>query len=247
MKVLGIVPARGGSKGVPRKNIRLLHGKPLLAYTAEAALGCPRLSRVILSTEDNEIAEVGRQCGLDVPFIRPAELAMDSSPTLPVVKHALKSLQSLGEIFDAVCLLQPSSPLRRSEDIANCIELLERTGADSVISVLPVPHEYNPKWVYWQDENGSLSISVGDKDPVTRRQDLPPAYHRDGSVYVTRTAVIVDRDSLYGDSVVAYNMPEEFSLNIDTESDWLEAECRVADQSSSVSPQLLPESHYSRA
>jgi CMP-N,N'-diacetyllegionaminic acid synthase len=235
MKVLGIVPARGGSKGVPRKNIRLLHGKPLLAYTAKAALESRRLSRVILSTEDEEIAEVGRSCGLDVPFMRPQELAMDSSPTLPVVKHAVAALQALGETFDAVCLLQPSSPLRRSVDIDNSIELLQRTGADSVVSVLPVPHEYNPKWVYWQGENGELSISTGDKDPVTRRQDLPAAFHRDGSIYVTRTEMIVDRDSLYGDSVVAYNMPPECSVNIDTEEDWLKAERMTADQTTLVS------------
>ena len=224
MKVLGIVPARGGSKGVPRKNIRLLQGKPLLAYTAEAALGSSRLSRVILSTDDYEIADTGREWGLDVPFMRPNELAVDSSPTLPVVRHALVSLEASGENFDAVCLLQPTSPLRRSVDIDNCIELLERTGADSVISVLPVPSEYNPKWVYWQSDNGELSISVGDKDPVARRQDLPSAYHRDGSVYVTRTQVIMDRESLYGDHVVAYNMPSEFSVNIDSEDDWLKAE-----------------------
>lgn len=247
MKVLGIIPARGGSKGVPRKNIRLLHGKPLLVYTAEAGLGSKRLSRVILSTEDDEIADIGRTCGLDVPFIRPNELAMDSSPTLPVVKHAVKWLEALGETFDAVCLLQPTSPLRRSVDIDNCIELLERRGADSVISVRPVPNEYNPKWVYWQDESGSLSISVGDKNPVTRRQDLPPAYHRDGSVYVTRTAVVVDGDSLYGDSVVGYNIPLEFSLNIDTEADWREAESRLAHQTGLVSRHQLPQTNCSRA
>ena len=235
MKVLGIVPARGGSKGVPRKNIRHLHGKPLLAYTAEAALESSRLSRVILSTEDDEIAEVGRSCGLEVPFMRPQELAMDSSPTLPVVKHAVAALEALGETFDAVCLLQPSSPLRRSVDIDSSIELLQRTGADSVVSVRPVPHEYNPKWVYWQGENGELSISTGDRDPVTRRQDLPTAFHRDGSIYVTRTEVIVDRESLYGDSVVAYNMPPECSVNIDTEEDWLKAERMTADQTTLVS------------
>ncbi|MEP6903238.1 MAG: acylneuraminate cytidylyltransferase family protein, partial [Actinomycetota bacterium] len=147
MKVLGLIPARGGSKGVPRKNIRLLNGKPLLAYTAETALQCKTLARVILSTEDAEIADVGRTCGLDVPFMRPLELAQDSTPSLNVVRHALLTLQANGEDFDAICLLQPTNPLRRADDIDACVELLIRTKADSVISVLPVPHEYNPKWV----------------------------------------------------------------------------------------------------
>ena len=228
MRILGLIPARGGSKGVPRKNIRCLAGKPLLAYTAEAALNSKRLSRVILSTEDIEIAEVGRKSGLDVPFMRPADLAADSTPTLPVVIHALKSLEELGDKFDAVCLLQPTNPLRRALDIDNCIELFERSKADSVVSVRPVPAEYNPKWVYWQDAEGMLSISTGDIEPVHRRQDLPEAYHRDGSVYITRTDIIIDRGSLYGDHIVGYKMPYQFSVNIDSEEDWQNAERRTA-------------------
>ncbi|MGH9901714.1 MAG: cytidylyltransferase domain-containing protein, partial [Pyrinomonadaceae bacterium] len=107
MRVLGLIPARGGSKGVPRKNIRALCGKPLLQYTAEAALSARSLARVILSTEDAEIADVGRRCGLEVPFVRPAELAEDTTPMLPVVQHALAQMEKDGESFDAVCLLQP--------------------------------------------------------------------------------------------------------------------------------------------
>src|SRR5262245_13926725 len=125
MNVLGLIPARGGSKGVPRKNIKPLAGKPLLNYTAEAALSSQKLTRVILSTEDEEIAEVGRACGIEVPFLRPAELAQDTTPTLPVVQHALQFLEAMGSHFDAVCLLQPTNPFRRTVDIDNCIELLE--------------------------------------------------------------------------------------------------------------------------
>lgn len=228
MRILGLIPARGGSKGVPRKNIRCLSGKPLLAYTAEAALSSNRLSRIVLSTEDAEIAEVGRECGLEVPFMRPSALATDITPTLPVVMHALKELEKLGDKFDAVCLLQPTNPLRRAEDIDNCIELFERSAADCVISVRPVPAEYNPKWVYWQDADGKLSISTGDAEPIRRRQDLPEAYHRDGSVYLTRTDIIIDRQSLYGENILGYEMPAEFSVNIDTEEDWLTAERRIS-------------------
>ncbi|NOT47999.1 MAG: acylneuraminate cytidylyltransferase family protein [Acidobacteria bacterium] len=228
MKVLGIIPARGGSKGVPRKNIRLLCEKPLIAYTIESALNASRLTRTILSTEDEEIAEVGMSCGVDVPFLRPKELAEDFSPTLPVVLQALETLEHAGEQYDAVCLLQPTNPLRRSSDIDSCIELLERTGADSVISILPVPAEYNPKWVYWKSEDGTLGLATGDNEPTSRRQDLPPAFHREGSVYVTRTEVVRDQQSLYGKNILGYEISPEFSSNIDTLNDWQEVEARIS-------------------
>ena len=228
MKVLGIIPARGGSKGVPRKNIKLLCGKPLLAYTIESALNAKLLTRTILSTEDEEIADIGMGCGVEVPFLRPKELAEDSSPTLPLVLHALENLESGGEDFDAVCLLQPTNPLRRSADIDNCIELLEKTEADSVISVLPVPPEYNPSWVYWKGEDGSLGLHTGESEPIPRRQDLRPAFHREGSVYVTRTDVIRTQQSLYGTKILGYEISPEFSSNIDTQNDWQEIEQRIS-------------------
>ncbi len=230
MKVLGLIPARGGSKGVPRKNIRLLNGKPLLAYTAENALHAKSLTRLILSTEDIEIAEVGRNCGLDVPFLRPIELAQDSTPSLAVVRHALLVMAQNDEHFDAVCLLQPTNPLRRAADIDACIELLSESNADCVVSVLPVPHEYNPKWVFWKNGNDQMVLATGDSEIISRRQDLPNAFHRDGSVYVTRSEVIINRQSLYGDYVKGYEISPEFSANIDTEADWQAIEKRVSCQ-----------------
>lgn len=224
MKVLGIIPARGGSKDVPRKNIKLLCGKPLLAYTAESALQSKLLSKAILSTEDTEIAEIGRSLGLVVPFLRPAELAEDTTPTFPVVLHALRQMEDAGERFDAVCLLQPTNPLRRAEDIDACIELLESTGADSVVSVLTVPHQYNPMWVYWQSERGEMALTTGESAPVARRQDLPPAFHREGSVYVTRTEVLDKHGNLYGNKVRGYEIDPQHSVNIDTMEDWKLAE-----------------------
>lgn len=232
MRVLGIIPARGGSKGVPRKNIKLLCGEPLLAYTAESALRSKLLSKIVLSTDDSEIAEIGKSFGLEVPFIRPAELAEDTTPTLPVVVHAVSQMEKLGESFDAVCLLQPTNPLRRAEDIDVCIELLETSGADSVISVLPVPHEYNPHWVYWQNDRGELALSTGESEPVPRRQDLPSAYYRDGSIYVTRTETVIAQQSLYGDTVQGYEILPEFSSNIDTLNDWEEIERRICNDRS---------------
>jgi CMP-N-acetylneuraminic acid synthetase len=230
MKTLGIITARGGSKGVPRKNIRLLAGKPLLQYTAEAALAAKCLHRVILSTDDAEIAEVGKRCGLDVPFMRPVELARDDTPTLPVLQHAVHTLEAKGDRFDAICLLQPTNPLRRVEDIDACIALLEEKQADSVVTVLAVPAEYNPHWVYFQSIDGSLHLSTGEATPIPRRQNLPPAFHREGSVYVTRRDVLMEQNSLFGKRVLGHVLKPEQTVNIDTPADWEQAERLVRER-----------------
>lgn len=219
LKILGLIPARGGSKGVPRKNVRLLNGKPLLAYTAESALASNLLSRVLLSTEDEEIARVGEELGLEI-LQRPPNLADDTTPMLLVVLDAIRRLEQSGEVFDAVCLLQPTNPLRRVKDIDSCIKLLDSSEADSVVSVLPVPHLYNPKWVYWGRSDGTIALSTGESEPVSRRQDLPSAFHRDGSVYVTRRDVLFEFGNLYGANVLRYEMDARFSVNIDTLDDW---------------------------
>jgi CMP-N,N'-diacetyllegionaminic acid synthase len=224
MRILGLIPARGGSKGVPRKNIRMVCGKPLLQYTAEAALAAHSLETVVLSTEDAEIAEVGLSCGLRVPFLRPAELAEDQTPTLPVVQHAVCWLEREGERFDAVCLLQPTNPLREDGVIDACADLLKSSGADTVVTVLPVPAEYNPHWVYFKDNGGDLRLSTGEATPIPRRQELPPAFHREGSVYITRRDVLMGRNSLYGSRVVGFQVSPERSVNIDLPEDLLLAE-----------------------
>ena len=229
MRVLGIIPARGGSKGVPRKNIKLLAGKPLLAYTAESALNSKLLTQTIVSTEDPEIADVAREIGLDAPFLRPDDLALDETPTFPVVLHALIAMEAAGETFDAICVLQPTNPLRTSQDIDACIHLLETSGADSVISILPVPDSYNPKWVYWKTSEGQMELSTGDSEPISRRQDLPKAFHRDGTVYVTRRNVLFEYGNLYGKNVRGYQMDQSRSINIDTHEDWDVAECTLRD------------------
>lgn len=227
MRVLGIIPARGGSKGVSRKNIKPLCGKPLLAYTAESSLAAKRLTRVILSTEDQEIAEAGKALGLDVPFMRPVELALDNTPTFPVVLQVVKVLEEIGEKYDAICLLQPTNPLRLAKDIDGCIELLESSGADSVVTVLPVPDTYNPRWVYWRSTDGCMVLSTGEREPVSRRQDLPPAFHREGSVYVTRRDVLFESGNLYGKTVQGFEVDARNSVNIDTVEDWQQAEKQI--------------------
>jgi CMP-N-acetylneuraminic acid synthetase len=228
MRVLGLVPARGGSKGVPRKNIKPLGGKPLLAWTAEAALGSKQLARVVLTTDDEEIAEVGRAVGLDVPFLRPADLAGDKVPTLPVVQHAVRWLEERGDRFDAICLLQPTNPLRTTATIDGCIELFERTGADSLVTTLRVPAEYNPHWVYFEQPDGGLQLATGEATPIPRRQDLPAAFHREGSVYLTRRDILVNLSTLYGSRVVGYEVEPSTAVNIDTVEDWQRAEALLS-------------------
>lgn len=230
-RTLGLIVARGGSKGIPGKNIRELLGRPLLAYTAEAAAGATSLERTVLSTDSREIADVAETLGVEVPFIRPAALARDDTPTLPVVQHALQELLRAGARYDAVCLLQPTHPLRRAQLVDRCVERLWSSGADSVFTVTPVPHAFNPHWVYLSDDEGSLTISTGGREPIPRRQELPPAFAREGSVYVTRSDV-VRNGSLYGRSSKGVVVSPGDSVNLDSESDWREAERRLSSRAS---------------
>jgi len=222
-RILGLVPARGGSKGIPRKNIAPLLGKPLLAYTAEAAVASRLLARTILSTDDDEIARVGRQYGLEAPFLRPPELARDSTPSIQVIQHAVRTLAEAGETYDAVCLMQPTAPLRTAKMIDQACALFDRTDADSVISVFEIPHHFNPCWALLLNADGSMHWACGLDGPPARRQDLPTAYCRDGSIYITRTAVLMEQNSLFGRKMVPYVVPPERVLNIDTPEDLVKA------------------------
>lgn len=229
MRVLGIITARGGSKGVPGKNLKLLAGKPLLAYTIEAARACPALNRVILSTEDAAIAELGRSLGCEVPFTRPAELSGDDTPHLPVIQHAFAWMRDYAHyVPDAVMVLQPTSPLRTAADIAAAIALLESSGADSVLSVSEVPAHSHPSRTLRLDAAGNAVLfATGEpvRKRINRRQDLPEAWVMNGAIYACRTSVLTGAEpSLYGDRVVAYRMPVERSISIDGMDDWAEAE-----------------------
>lgn len=224
MRVLGLIPARGGSKGVPGKNIRPINGRPLLEYTVASALQATSLARVILSTDDDAIAEVGERCGADVPFRRPSNLATDYTPTLPVVRHALTWLEAHGDVYDAVCILQPTTPLRLPADIDRCVERLRQSGADTVMTVVPVPTECNPHWVYFANDDGSLRLSTGERAPITRRQMLPDAWRRDGSVYVVTRASVMDDDTLFGARVIGEPIDPARCVDINTPDDWARAE-----------------------
>jgi CMP-N-acetylneuraminic acid synthetase len=227
MNLLAIIPARGGSKGIPRKNLAPVAGLPLLAWTCRAALESRSLSRVILSTEDSEIAERGREFGVEAPFLRPAELAQDETPTLPVIRHALEFLaEREGYRPDAIVLLQPTAPLRRAEHIAGAVSRLVKTGAEAVVSVSPVPAHFHPYWVFDLDGDDRLKPAHPDGGPerYPRRQALPPAYTRNGAVYVARTRLILQENSLYGPAPAAYVMRPEDSVNVDAPADLARAE-----------------------
>lgn len=194
-------------------------GKPLLAYTAEAALASKKLTRTVLSTDDAEIATIGKQLGLDIPFPRPAELAKDDTPTIPVLQDVVRRLEAMGESYDAILTLQPTNPLRRVSDIDGAIDLLERTGADSVISFSDVG-ERHPARMKWIDAEGRVSDPAFVEEFEGKpRQQLDKLYLRDGSIYLTRRAVLMEQNSLKGADCRAWIIPEERSRNIDTPFD----------------------------
>ena len=219
LRVLGVVTARGGSKGIPRKNLAPLLGKPLLAYTAEAALASKRLTRTVLSTEDEEIASVGRQHGLEVPFLRPSELARDETPTIPVLQHLVQSLEQHGGHYDAIMTLQPTNPLRLATDIDGAIGLMEETGADSVISFVDIGERHPYRMKFITPDGRVTDPPFAELFEGQRRQELPKLYLRDGSIYLTRRNVLMEQNSLKGVDCRAWIMPEERARNIDTPFD----------------------------
>jgi CMP-N,N'-diacetyllegionaminic acid synthase len=227
MLVLGLVPARGGSKGVPGKNVRPLAGHTLLEYTARAARESGVLDRVILSTDSLEIADAGRRAGLEVPFMRPASLAADDTPMVPVIQHALAETARSGWSPDIIVLLQPTSPLRRPDHIRDAVTLLRETNAHAVVTVVEVPRHLSPDYVMRIDE-GHLQPFLPEGARVTRRQDARPAYSRDGTVYAFRRSTLETFGGIYGDDCRPLLIDARESLSIDSPADWDEAERRLA-------------------
>jgi len=223
LKTLAIIPARGGSKGVPGKNIKLLGGKPLLAYTVESAKQSKFINHLILSSEDDEIINVAKCLNLEVPFKRPESLAKDESGSIGVVQHAIEFFENQGEFFEAVILLQVTSPFRYPGFIDQAIEKFFQSNADALVSVLPVPHEYNPHWIFEADQKNNLKIATGEKQIIKRRQDLPQAYFRDGSIYITKTKFI-KQGSFFGEKLSYIESDPATYVNIDTLEDWKKAE-----------------------
>ena len=224
MNILGVIPARGGSKSIPRKNITPICGKPMIAYTIEAAQGSQRLTYFVVSSEDPEIIEVAKKYGASVPFVRPAELATDDAPTLPVVQHAVLEIERQQRVtFDYVVLLQPTTPLRLPEDIDRALDRLVATGADSVISVCDVG-AYHPARMRQIIDDQLVELPTREPKEMLRRQDLPPVYIRNGAIYAVRREVLMERNSMVGKVCRPYIMPEERSVNVDGRLDLLIAE-----------------------
>jgi CMP-N,N'-diacetyllegionaminic acid synthase len=229
-RILGVVTARAGSKGIPGKNTRLLAGQPLIAYTIDAARAAGVFDRLILSTDDALAAAVARERGCEVPFMRPAALAADDTPHLPVMQHALTWLRDSDSYSpDWVMILLPTSPLRQPSHIREAVDLAITSGGDSVVGVDELPAHFNPMRAVTIDDGGWARLFVGDA-PVRRRpgrrQDMPKAWIINGAIYLFRTAVLFDpvEPSMYGDKVAAYRMPLPYGFNIDEPEDWATAE-----------------------
>ena len=216
--VAALVTARGGSKGIPRKNVVAVAGKPLIAWTIEAALGSSVLDRVVVSTDDEEIARVSKEWGAEVPFYRPAELSRDDSPSIAAVNHAIRWLEENQNYRpDALLLLQPTSPLRTAEDIRNAVQLLFERNAKAVVSVYQ-PHTH-PYWFKKITQDGYLANFLEGAVEHVRRQDLPPVYALNGSIFLARREILLHEETFCPAQTCAYIMPEERSLDIDSPAD----------------------------
>jgi len=218
MSLLVIIPARGASKGIPRKNIKPLAGRPLIGWSIDIAKKASCVDRIIVSTEDEEIASVARELGADVPFMRPAELATDDAPGMAPVLHAISQLTD----FDWVLLLQPTSPLRSAEDIDGIWRFCQGRGSPSAVSVCEVGK--HPYWMYQCDAAQRLEPFIKGRPHVTRRQDLPPVFVLNGALYLARTEWLLERKDFIGPETLGYIMPPERSLDLDTQQDWRLAE-----------------------
>ena len=222
MRLLAVIPARGGSKGVPMKNTRPLAGKPLIAYTIEAARAARSIERFVVSTEDEKIARVSRKLGAEV-IMRPPGLAGDTTPTLPVLQHAVDALEKQNHSYDAVVTLQPTSPLRLAGHIDEAAAIFAADStADSLVSCLEVPHIFHPRSVMRLNSDGYLEPYLDSRQPL-RRQDKETVFARNGAaIYITRIHRL--SDYIFGGRLIAYPMASEVSMDIDDMADFAAAE-----------------------
>ena len=218
MRILGVIPARGGSKSVPRKNIKELGGKPLIAWTIEASLQS-NLDKVIVSTDDAEIAEVARKFNAEVPFLRPSHLATDSAGAIENIQHSLRFFIENGDDFDAVMMLQPTAPFRNTDDINKAIEMFNEHDTDSVISVIDVEGHHPARMKYMDSDGFLIDPDFCEAKENQPRQELEPMYLRNGGIYLTRKEVLLS-GSFKGKKSLGLQMPAERSVNIDTPMDF---------------------------
>lgn len=221
-RYLGVIPARGGSKGIPKKNIKDMNGKPLIAYTIEAAKKAAEngfLSRCVVSTDSEEIADVSRSFGADVPFMRPEELGGDTVKSVDVILHALSVLEARGERYDAVITLQPTSPMRTAEDLMDGIRMFDEGDADSLIAVYE-DAKANGFNYYRMGENHAGIAEHKEHNTGIRRQDMKPMYVRNGALYISSIALLKERRLIIGDVPLLYVMPKERSIDVDSMMDF---------------------------
>lgn len=228
-EILAVIPARGGSKSVPRKNIKVLAGKPMIAWTVEAARARAAAGRTVVTTDSAEIADVAKRFGAEVPFLRPAELAADDTPGMAPILHAIRWLADHeGYRPEYVVVLQPTSPLRTAADIDGAVGLALERRADAVVSVTDAPR--HPLWFKRLDEQGRLADYNPDQAIPAVRQELPEAYALNGAVYLARREVLLERQTWYTDETYGYVMPRERSLDVDDPWDFYLAELIMRDR-----------------
>jgi CMP-N-acetylneuraminic acid synthetase len=223
IKYLAIIPARGGSKRLPRKNVLSLHQKPLIAWSIETSLASEYISETIVSTDDSEIIEISKKHGAKVPFVRPSELSTDQSDSLSVVIHAVDFYKKQGFNIENIILLQPTSPLRITEDINEAIQLFEKEDANSVISVCETEH--SPLWCNVLPENCSMDNFLNPEYKNCRSQDLPTYYRINGAIYIIKTSILEKERSFFSSQKsFSYIMPQNRSIDIDSKLDFIIAE-----------------------
>lgn len=214
-RILAIIPARGGSKGLPGKNIKLLGSKPLIAWTIEAALSAKLIEKTVVSTDCQKIAKISRTYGADVPFIRPDELSTDTATTSDVIFHAIDSVK---EDFDVIVLLQPTSPFRTTKDIENAYELYNSSNTSSVVSVCLA--EKSPYWYFSRDNIGMISPILNMEGQFSRRQELPDTYFLNGAIYIVDVKKFLSHKKFIFNDSLSYVMSKESSIDIDEPIDF---------------------------
>lgn len=224
-KIIAIIPARSGSKGLKDKNIKELLGKPLIAYTIEAAINSKIFDEIIVSTDSEKYAEISKKYGANVPFLRSEKNASDEAGSWAVAKEVLDKLEKK---YDIVVLLQPTSPLRTSDDIFKAINLFFKKNADSVVSINKFPHSIS--WINTIDESLSLEGFIKEEYKNRRRQDIKEHYTLNGAIYIVKTSIISNNINLYTAKSFAYIMDEKCSIDIDTESDFIFAEALLKEK-----------------
>ncbi|MBA6353600.1 cytidylyltransferase domain-containing protein [Colwellia sp. BRX9-1] len=228
-KILAIIPARAGSKRLPKKNSRILIDKPLIQWTIEAALSCNLIDNVMVSTDDPIIAALSKKLGVNIPFLRPDELSQDNSTTFDVIKHTIEHYKKIGEVYDYILLLQPTSPLRNLNHILESIKLLGQKNADAIVSVCKTEH--SPLWANTLNDDGNMDFFINEEIRNKRSQELPDYYRLNGAIYLVRVKCLIEENSMFlSKNIYAYRMSSIDSVDIDTEIDFKFAELIIKEK-----------------